>query len=577
MLLLAVISITANSFAQNLFSYGAHKVSKEEFLYSYYKNNTESGAKPQALKDYLKLYVHFKLKVQAARDAKLDTLTSLKNELIAYKEQIAPLHMVDQKTITTLIAEAHQRAQKDLELQYIFIPYQRNTSKEIKQSTLEKNIQEANQKALNISARLAKGEEFGSIASSQSDAPDSKIKNRYLGYITVFSLPYEFENAVYALEENQVTQPLKNEDGIYLFKLLKKRQSVGKILAKQILISLPADAQQEIVSKRKLLADEIRKQLDEGISFDTLVKKYSDDKSSASNGGLLQEISLGTYEPSFENTLFALSKDGDVSQVCQTTFGFHIIKRISATPVENNYSKAYDALRDEVMQSDRKLVAQKVFEENALDFATKNKLNVTEKDLIRPNLELFSNDYKLQVNDFIDGNLLFEIMDRKVWSKSTNDLNGLKQFHATRKSQYIWQHSVYAWVITCSGKEIAEKIISEYQTSHSLSQIKETYGDVALIDSGRYEASELINVGIAHAQNGFISEVSINQVDGSATFVIVVKKYNDPTVKSFNEAKGAVINDYQKFLEDNWILQLKKKYPVVINQGLLDQLLKESN
>ncbi len=572
--LLSAIALAFSTMAwsQTLFSYGTKNVSKDEFMYSFHKNNVDTGSRTTAIKDYLDLFVRFKLKVQAAHDAKLDTLKNLKNELIAFKEQIAPLHMVDKKTMDFLTAEAHQRAQYDIELQYIFIAYRKDTSARIKQPITEKELLDANAKALNITARLAKGESFGNIATQFSDGPDAQTNKGYLGYVTVFSLPYSFENAVYNLANQQVSQALKNEDGIYFFKVLQKRKSIGKITAQQILIALPDQTTADEIAKRKALAEDLHKQLENGASFDTLVKIFSDDRSSNTHGGMLTEISIGTYEPSFENALFALKKDGDISPVCQTSFGFHILKRISLSPIETNLLKADPSLRDQIMQNDRKKIASKAFEDSSLSMAAAKKMNTNEKDFLLKHLDQFSDEYNLQVNDFRDGNLLFEIMDRKVWNRSAIDIEGLKKFHSVKKSNYVWRHSVYAWIITASGNEMAEKMIREYKTNHSLYQLKASYSDVALIDSGRYEASELINVGEEHAKDGFISEVSINQVDGSATFVIVVKKFNDPTVKSFSEAKGSVVNDYQNFLEDNWIDSLKKKYPVVINQKILNQL-----
>lgn len=571
------LAFSIMGWSQTLFSYGTQKVSTKEFLYSFHKNNADTGSKSEAIKQYLDLYIRFKLKVQAAHDAKLDTLKNLKNELIAFKEQIAPLHMVDNKTMDALIAEAHQRAQSDLELQYIFIAYRKNTESDDKQPITEKEMLDANAKVLNVTARLAKGEDFGSLASKISDGPEAASNKGYLGFITVFSVPYSLENTVYNLAEKEVSSPIKNDEGIYLFKLLSKRKSAGKITAQQILVAVPEQATADEIAKRKMLVDELHLKLEQGVSFDSLAKKYSDDRSSSANGGLLPEIGVGTYDPRFENALFSLKKDGDISPVFQTSFGFHIVKRNSIALVETDIIQSNASLKEQIMQNDRKLIAQKAFEANALALASAKKMNTNEKDFLIKHLDQFSDEYTLQVNDFRDGNLLFEIMDRKIWSKSTNDIEGLKKFHTAKRSQYTWNHSVYAWIITTSGKELAEKIISEYKNNHSLAQLKATYSDIALIDSGRYEASELINVGEEHAKEGFISDIYINQVDGSATFVLVLKKYNDPTIKTFTEAKGAAINDYQKFLEDNWITDIKKKYPVVINQKVLEQMLTASN
>ena len=73
--------------AQTLFTYGKHKVDKEEFLRAFNKNNT-AGKSEQSIRDYLDLFIAFKLKVQAAKDRKMDTLPAQKNDLLNFRRQI---------------------------------------------------------------------------------------------------------------------------------------------------------------------------------------------------------------------------------------------------------------------------------------------------------------------------------------------------------------------------------------------------------------------------------------------------------------------------------------------------------
>src|ERR1700730_15919380 len=82
-------------YSQTLFTYGNKPLSHEEFLRAYNKNNT--GAKPtlQSYKDYLELYTRFKVKVQAALDAKLDTLQNQKAELQGFRNQVVESYMKD--------------------------------------------------------------------------------------------------------------------------------------------------------------------------------------------------------------------------------------------------------------------------------------------------------------------------------------------------------------------------------------------------------------------------------------------------------------------------------------------------
>ncbi|MBS1932978.1 MAG: hypothetical protein JST96_03195 [Bacteroidetes bacterium] len=66
--------------------------------------------------------------------------------------------------------------------------------------------------------------------------------------------------------------------------------------------------------------------------------------------------------------------------------------------------------------------------------------------------------------------------------------------------------------------------------------------------------------------------MSTNQTDNTVTFAYIVKMYNEREPRNYNDAKGFVINDYQSYLEDNWIAELKKKYPVKVNEAVLKSL-----
>ncbi|MFN5376980.1 MAG: hypothetical protein ACK492_11550, partial [Chitinophagaceae bacterium] len=175
--------------------------------------------------------------------------------------------------------------------------------------------------------------------------------------------------------------------------------------------------------------------------------------------------------------------------------------------------------------------------------------------------------------DFKDGNLLFEIMDKKIWSKASNDLAALKSFHASRKEKYQWKNSVIAFSITTQNRDIAVAIKSDLDNHKSIESIKKLYSEVAYIDSARQEATSLLGVGQANAKAGYFSEIFTNDAEGMFSFTYVLKVNNDPSVMEFEEARIQVINDYQQMLEDKWINELKKKYPVSINQSALNKAL----
>src|SRR5690242_12578544 len=87
------------SFAQTLFTYGSHQVSATEFLNAYNKNKTDTVTDSQSLRDYLDLYIKFKLKVQAAKDLQLHTLPSLIAGLQNFRNQVKDNYLTDEKEL----------------------------------------------------------------------------------------------------------------------------------------------------------------------------------------------------------------------------------------------------------------------------------------------------------------------------------------------------------------------------------------------------------------------------------------------------------------------------------------------
>jgi len=99
-------------------------------------------------------------------------------------------------------------------------------------------------------------------------------------------------------------------------------------------------------------------------------------------------------------------------------------------------------------------------------------------------------------------------------------------------------------------------------------------GEKVLADSGRYEWSQLPGVGKNGPKSGDITPVTVNSADNTASFSYIMKVYPQAEQRSFNDAKGLVMNDYQTILEEEWIKELRKKYPVTVDQKVLNQIAK---
>src|SRR5436190_19817403 len=119
-LLASIFSI--QGFSQTLFTYGTNQVSKDEFLRAYNKNKTPVTNKEQSLKEYLDLYINFKLKVKEAKALKLDTLQQIQFDVQNFRGQLEEGYLNDEKTVNALLEEAFERSQQDIHLLHFSVP-----------------------------------------------------------------------------------------------------------------------------------------------------------------------------------------------------------------------------------------------------------------------------------------------------------------------------------------------------------------------------------------------------------------------------------------------------------------------
>jgi peptidyl-prolyl cis-trans isomerase SurA len=201
-------------------------------------------------------------------------------------------------------------------------------------------------------------------------------------------------------------------------------------------------------------------------------------------------------------------------------------------------------------------------------------ITATMIDHYKKNLEDYNADFRYQMEEFRNGNVLFEIMERNIWGKAANDTEGLKQYYSENKSRYLWGESANIILFNCANKAIADEARAALLKGTDWKKIAEMSGNNIQADSGRFELSQIpVNIQVKMAP-GTVSEAVVNPADGNTSFIKLVTYYAPNLQRNFEEARGLVINDYQNLLEEKWINELKKKYPVKINENVFQSLLK---
>src|SRR5690606_38812502 len=186
-------------------------------------------------------------------------------------------------------------------------------------------------------------------------------------------------------------------------------------------------------------------------------------------------------------------------------------------------------------------------------------------------------DFKNIMKEYHDDILLFELTDKKVWSKAVSDTVGLQEFHKTIQNKYMWGERADITTYTVKPevlKAVKKAAVKGKMTPGAIAAKYNTKDTEAVsFENSKHEKGHNESLDKMNWTKGAVSEEKTN-ADGRITFV----KINDilaPTPKLLNEAKGFIISDYQEHLEKTWIAELKAKYPVQIMPGVLDTMVKK--
>jgi peptidyl-prolyl cis-trans isomerase SurA len=194
-------------------------------------------------------------------------------------------------------------------------------------------------------------------------------------------------------------------------------------------------------------------------------------------------------------------------------------------------------------------------------------------DYYRDHLEEYNKEFAYQLNEFKEGNLLFEVMQRKIWDRASLDSAGLQKYYSAHKDKYWWESSADAIILTASNEQAAEDAKKKLKENYKDWQkyIDNSNGQLQG-DSGRFELGQIPVAEKTNFTKGLITANVKNETDKSVAFAYIVKLHPQREIRSFADARGFVINDYQGYLEENWINELKKKYPVKINEAVVKSL-----
>lgn len=322
---LLAATLSAQKDSDVLFTVADKPVTVGEFRYIYGKTNGDEAAYDEAsVKEYLDLYERFKLKVARARAMGLDTVSALQRELEGYRRQLADNYLVDRQVTDRLVETMYERQKTDIEFSHMLFKFKGNP--------LPSDTLALYNKVKAIKAGITP-KNFATKAAELSEDKFSSSKGGKIGFITA-PFPkgmHHLESALYNAPFSQVVGPVRTSLGYHLAIKTAVRPARGEMEIAHILIRKPEGTNNMPVPAQLQAA---QKMLNNGQAWAQVVPRISEDSKTKDNAGYLGFFGINKYEPAFENAAFALTQDGQVSDIIETSAGFHLMRRISRKGVQ---------------------------------------------------------------------------------------------------------------------------------------------------------------------------------------------------------------------------------------------------
>lgn len=601
---------------ETLITIGDRKISKGEFERIYKKNNNNlyNPDDKKSPEDYVGMFVDFKLKVIEAENLKMDTAAAFRRELAGYRSELAAPYLTDVKLTKEMVVDLYERTTKEIDASHILL----NVPKE----ATRQQESEIRDKILKIKAEIEVGKDFGEAAMEYSEDPSAKTNKGNLGYFSAFAMVVPFENAAFTTQKGQISDPVRTSFGWHILKINDIRPNQGEMKAAHIMKMFPKDMTPETKANLKKQIDSIYVEVKNGADFAEVARLKSDDKRSAQQDGQMPWFSAGRMIKEFSEPAFALKNDNDISEVIETPYGFHIIKRIKRQPVasfdevkdelelrirqdpqrsETSKAKFIAKLKTEYNFSENIVNLDKVFKKsikdsvmnegdvlftlNGADF-TVGKFNKYINKQNKPKgqyrdhydqwvdfeITAFENsrleekypEFRYMMQEYHDGILLFNISEQKIWNYAAEDSTGLEAYFKNCK-KYMWEERFKGMIVSCASDSVREEAENYFASDLPKDEVLELInknGDLITISEGAWEkgANPVVDYYVWNGPEpeGFKSEL---------TFVRGDKIPPEP--KKLEDARGLYISDYQKVIEERWLKELHSKYKVTINKKLL--------
>jgi peptidyl-prolyl cis-trans isomerase SurA len=405
------------------------------------------------------------------------------------------------------------------------------------------DIDAAKLKIDEVYTKLKAGEKFDDLAAKYSDDKASAKKGGELPWFGTGRMVPEFETAAFKLNaDGDYSEPILTQYGWHIIKRLEKKG-----------VASFDDVKVEFKSK-------IGKDSRAEKSKTSLVNKIKAEASFKEDRKMLLD-----FNKAIDSTIYDGNwKTDKAAALTKVIFNLGNKNYTQADFAKFIATRQTKRAKDVSIQSLVNTMYDKFVEESALTYEDSQ-------------LESKYPAFRDLLNEYRDGMLLFEITDKKVWSKAVEDTLGLKGYYDANKNNYMWGERADVTIFKFANKEVAERF-RKYMKKNAknnptndqiLKEMNKTSQLDLQIEEGIYSKKDNETVDKVSWVAGTMSA----DIDAEKSIIIVrVNKVLAPSPKSIAEARGLITADYQNYLEKEWIGMLRKKYTVTVDKAVLDTI-----
>ncbi|HMI07292.1 MAG TPA: peptidylprolyl isomerase [Flavobacterium sp.] len=394
-----------------------------------------------------------------------------------------------------------------------------------------------------IYKKLQQGESFEDLAKQFSEDKSSSSKGGQLNRFGSGQLSSEeFENVAFGLtKEHPVSEPFQSKFGWHIVKLIDKYPV-------KTFDEMKSELENKVGKddRSRLITNSLNEKLRKEFPIKRNDKLYASLSKAVTNDFYENKWDLPKDTKPFDGKLFSI-KD-------KTVTGTDFLNYVKLQQKAGSGIKPVNKLVDNLYQQ-------------FID----DQLNAYYTDNLENEFPEFAN----VMEEYRDGLLLFDLMEKEIWDKSKTDTIGLKNFYETRKMNYMWKNRVDVIIASSTNQDVikkAQKMLKQNTTPDKIKEALNTKEKVAI----------MTNVGVFEEGNDALPknlkfETGVSEItkDGEYYFVTKVNKVMPAGVKTLEECKGKCINDYQQYLEQRWVDDLKKEFTVKTNPEVFEKVKKE--